>query len=233
MLQIKDRSQIAEWVKFNQFHDKLGKFASGTGSAAAYTETPDWEQASNDWAYESINMNDALAGENLMDGPRFWGEGRKMTPEMAEELTQKASTIQSVALNYRTSENVLYRGESFKTRQDLEEKYPVGKRVVTSNLTSTAVQHFDAAVYMMAAGDTELSAQYPVKALVRVVNPRGNLAAPMYPMGKDWGAGEYVIAKGQSFKVDKVQLVRATGDMFQGNVPEGQEYFSITLVSGR
>jgi len=34
LLQIKDRSQIVEWVKYNPYHDRLGKFASGGAGGA-------------------------------------------------------------------------------------------------------------------------------------------------------------------------------------------------------
>ena len=78
MLQIKDRSQIAEWVKYNPYHDRLGRFASGGGGRAGGGETPNLDFALTG------HVQAALGDQEIMQ--KAW----ERNPKEAAKLKQAA-----------------------------------------------------------------------------------------------------------------------------------------------
>ena len=207
--------------------------AEGGGPGDVYNQMPAeevvltdyWETASERWAYESVHFNATLRGESIV-GKTTGSAGRKITQQMASETAQEARTIQVAAEKFVTEHKTLYRGESFASWDDLAAKYSKGGKVKLDGLTSTAVQDFDAANYMMAAGDEVISEMFPFKAMIHFTDKSGVVGAPVYPLGVDFGAGEIVLARGKSYVVKSIQRFQGLG---RGNIPKGQDYYKIIL----
>ena len=147
--------------------DDHGRFADSAGEKM----TPDhWDI----WAYESSQVNEALAGGS----PKFDGELGHSTPEQVAEWKSIGEAIQAEASSTQLPFTELWRGDSFQTEQELFDRYGNGKesggRITTSVLTSTSADRGTAEQYMTAS-------ENPVQALVVYSNTGGVIGTRAVP----------------------------------------------------
>jgi hypothetical protein len=145
-----------------------------------------------DWAYEAESIKQASKGELEVGWPMSQGE--PITEEHIKNFTELARRIQEASESQKViGVSTLYRGESYESEEGVKRMYPIGAKIKTRGLTSTATEMDPAYAY----ADTLGSRSVPV--IVRYQNPNGMPGIQAAPFGIP--GNEVIMPAGVEYRV--------------------------------
>ena len=148
----------------------------------------DWEN----WAMDPEPYQQALNGEPISD----YLAGDKLSEEDKEHIREFAEEIQDRAETEVVPYDTLYRGESYDSLEEAQEKYAVGNLIVNDKLTSYATESDIATEYAESGGE--------IKVVITNTNVNNDFNGSVGVMTDPLGAGgssEVITAKGMESKV--------------------------------
>ncbi len=183
------KSLLKEWDESKHPRGAGGRFGEGGGDQQNALIDSSGKVTSNgwdEWAYESVNINDALRGVD----PTTDSEGNRLGPKEVEEYKKLANAIQEEASSTTLPFKEVWRGDSFNSTQELYDCYGNGKaasddvvsaRIELGGITSSSPDKGVADDYRA----TESSG--PVSCLVCFSNPNGVVGTMTFPSITDVG----------------------------------------------
>lgn len=174
-----------------------GRIAWQTDSEGRVSVLGISEDRWTDWALESDNINDILAGDG--SGLMMDVSGTPLSQASKQDLKQTGEMIQAAAETHAV-QGELWRGEDATSVEQVLAKYSRNKVITLDRLTSAAVDAKTAATY--ATGD-KLGTGATVPVVIRMQRNGGTLGIQTLP---DTGvfSGEVVMPKGETFRVSRV-----------------------------
>lgn len=171
--------------------------SGGSGGAQQVEITEDdWM----DWAADPEPFQATLNGEKMPEISQ--ADGHTYTKEEKKRIKEVAQEIQLQAESSVTSENTLFRGESYDNLLEARRKYKVGKTITNDKLTSYATNQDIASDY--AGANIDFVGPGAVKVVITNTNVNnkvgGSVGVHTDPFGIGGGA-EVITPKGMKSKV--------------------------------
>lgn len=152
----------------------------------------DWEE----WAIDPETFKDVLEGKIPKVG-QMTGTGSKLTEKERNAIIEGAHKIQNVAENTRNKDiKAVFRGESYKSKEEVLKKYKLGEKVELETLTATGTTRDIAKEYagMGNGGDTQ--------ALITIKDAKGIKGVRTAPYGMP--SDEIILPKGDNYFVSNI-----------------------------